>query len=191
MGAGIALSGGEPDSLASLNKFLSLVGKQDESSAVLALATFIEDTLARLLLAYFRNCKATKELVEGFNAPLGTLSTRTKAAYAFGLLTKEQYQDIEILRKVRNQFAHNWEGVSLSRNDLQSMIGQLSGYTLDQQPIEGGLREKLIGTLSTCCVELQVFLGRLESGKVEKAPDVSHRLSIHKSTGRGIQRYVE
>ena len=158
---------------------------------VLALATFIEDSLGRLLLAYFRNCKATKELVEGFNAPLGTLGARTKAAYSFGLITKEQYHDIEILRKVRNQFAHNWEGVSLTRTDIQSMIGQLSAYTLDHRPIEGSLRERLLGTLSTCCIELQVFLGRLENGKMRKAPDVRHRLTTIKPTEPGTWRYVE
>lgn len=195
MGIGIALTGpGEAkdqERLASLNRFLSLVGSHDDPSMVLALATFVEDTLGRLLLAYFRNCKATKELVEGFNAPLGTLGSRTKAAYAFGLLTKEQYQDIEILRKVRNHFAHNWEGVALMRGDIQSMIGQLSGYTLDGRPIEGGVREKLLGTLSTSCIELQVFLGRLESGKARKAPDVSHRLTTVKPTEPAIWRYVE
>lgn len=195
MATGIALEGpGETkdrETLASLNRFLSLVGTHDESSMVLALATFVEDTLGRLLLAYFRTCKASKDLVEGFNAPLGTLGTRTKAAYAFGLLTKEQYQDIEILRKVRNHFAHSWEGVSLTRCDIQSMIGQLSGYTLDQRPVEGGLREQLLAPLSTCCIELQVFLGRLESGKVRKAPDVSHRLTTSKPTEPGTWRYVE
>lgn len=195
MGIGIALEGSgeakDRETLASLNRFLSLVGSHDDPSMVLSLATFVEDTLGRLLLAYFRNCKASKDLVEGFNAPLGTLGTRTKAAYGIGLLTKEQYQDIEILRKVRNLFAHNWEGVSLARSDIQSMIGQLSGYTLDQKPIEGDLREKLLATLSTCCIELQVFLGRLESGKVRKAPDVSHRLTTAKPTEPGTWRHVE
>ena len=181
----------EAATLASLNRFLSLVGAQDERAMVLSLATFIEDTLGRLIIAYFRSCKATKELVEGFSAPLGTLGTRTKAAFAFGLITEEQFRDMEILRKIRNQFAHNWEGVSLARNDLQALVGQLSGYTLDRQPIVGTDRERLLRTLSCCCIELQVFLGRLESGRTQKAPDVSHRLSTEKPAGPGIQRFVE
>lgn len=197
MGIGIALSnskgGGtkESHSLESLNRFLSLIGEQDDRAMVLSLATFIEDTLGRLLIAYFRNCKATKELVEGFNAPIGTLSSRIKAVYSFGLVTEDQYKDMEILRKVRNQFAHNWEGVSLARNDIQATIGQLSGYALDHKPIEGGERDKLLGTLSTCCIELQVFLGRIEAGKAEKASDVSHRLSTLPSTEPGIRRFVK
>lgn len=178
-------------SLEKLNRFMDLVHKQDDRAMVLSLATFLEDTLGRLLLAYFRTCKATKDLVEGFNAPLGTFGSRIKAVYAFGLVTEDQFKDMEILRKVRNLFAHNWEGVTLEQNDIKALIGQLSGYTVDHKPIEGNSRESLWGPLSTCCLELQVFLGRLVNGKVEKAPDVSHRLSILPSTERGYRRFVK
>ena len=94
-------------SLERLNRFMGEISKQNDQAMVLSLATFLEDTLGRLLLAYFRSCKATKELVEGFNAPLGTFGSRIKAVYAFGLVTDEQFKDMEILRKVRNHFAHN------------------------------------------------------------------------------------
>ncbi|MBR8301364.1 hypothetical protein KDW49_11645 [Burkholderia dolosa] len=178
-------------SLEKLNLFLSTIQKQDDQAMVLSLATFLEDTLGRLLLAYFRSCKATKDLVEGFNAPLGTFGSRIKAVYAFGLVTDDQFKDMEILRKVRNHFAHNWEDISFEQNDIQSLIGQLSGYTVDHKPIEGGSREKLLRTLSTCCVELQVFLGRLVDGITERAPDVSHRLTVVPPTERGYRRFVK
>jgi DNA-binding MltR family transcriptional regulator len=178
-------------SLEKLNRFMSAIRKQDDQAMVLSLATFLEDTLGRLLLAYFRSCKATKDLVEGFNAPLGTFGSRIKAVYAFGLVTDDQFKDMEILRKVRNHFAHNWEGVTFERNDIQALIGQLSGYTVDHKPIEGGPREKLLATLSTCCMELQVFLGRLVDGMTEKAPDVSHRLTVVPPTERGYRRFVK
>lgn len=197
MGLGFSLSGESTDepkqrhALEHLNKFLSVVHTQDDAAMVLSLATFIEESLGRLLLSYFRTCKATKDLIEGFNAPLGTLGSRIKAAYSFGLVTEDQYKDLEILRKVRNQFAHNWEGVSLERNDIQAMIGQLSCYTFTSKPIEGNSREKLLGTISTCCVELQIFLARIEAGKAERAPDVSHRLSTMPPTEPGYRRFVK
>lgn len=191
--SGLVLEGDakEKHTLENLNRFLSLVGAQDDRAMVLALATFIEDTLGRLLIAYFRDCKATKDLVEGFSAPLGTFGSRTKAAYSFGLVTEDQYKDMEILRKVRNRFAHNWEGVSLSDNDIQALIGALSGYTVNHKPIGGGKRERLLGTLSTCCIELQIFLGRILNRKAEKAPDVSHRLTTVKPTDPGVRRFVD
>ncbi len=197
MAPGIALydesTGGpiESHSLANLNRFLGLIGEQDDRAMVLSLATFIEDTLGRLLLTYFRNCKATKDLVEGFNAPLGTLGSRIKAVYAFGLVTEQQYKDMDILRKVRNKFAHSWDGVSLARNDIQAALGELSGYTFDQNTIEGTAREKLLRTLSSCCIELQIFVGRIEAGKAVKAPDVSHRLQTVPSKESARQRFVK
>jgi DNA-binding MltR family transcriptional regulator len=167
----------EEHSLSTLNRFLKLVGTQNDYGMVLSLATFIEDTLGRVLLAYFRDCKATKELVSGFNAPLGTLSSRIKAGYAFGLLTKEQFEDMEILRNIRNKFAHNWQGIDLGNPDIMSLIGKLSLYTFDPRIVPGNAREKLLTTLSMCCIELQIMAVRLEEKKIDKAPDVSFRLT--------------
>ena len=167
----------EPE-LNALNRFMHIIGKQDERAMVLSLAAFIEDTLGRLLIAYFRTCKATRELIEGFNAPLGTLSSRIKAVYSFGLVSEQQFKDMEILRKVRNHFAHDWEGVTLDRNDIASLVGQLSGYTFKGEDPSLQGKERLLSTLSSCCIELFLFQARIESGKASKAPDVSHRLTV-------------
>lgn len=167
----------DKEPLSDLNRFMRLLNGQDERIMVLSLAAFLEEALGRLLLAYFRDCKATRDLVEGFNAPLGTLSSRIKAAYSFGLATEDQFKDMEILRKVRNLFAHTWEGISFERNEIAAMVGQLSGYTFDQRPIDGGPPEKFRYTIANCCIEIALFAERLEAGKVAAAPDVSHRLT--------------
>lgn len=190
-GEPVAIVANEEAEVDNLNRFLRVIGGQDERAMVLSLAAFIEDTLGRLLLAYLRECKASRDLVEGFNAPLGTLSSRIKTVYAFGLVTEEQFRDMEILRKIRNLFAHNWEGVSLERNDIASMIGQLSGYTFDGKATGSVGKDRLLMTLSSCCVELYLFQGRIQAKKHAKAADVSHRLTIVPPTERGRARYVE
>jgi hypothetical protein len=96
----------------------------DRLNLVLCLASFAEEALGRLLIGYLREPKQAKELVEGFNAPLGTLATRIKAAFAMGLISREQFEDLEILRRIRNEFAHNWEEVSLEHGDLKSLVGK-------------------------------------------------------------------
>ena len=159
-----------------LNRFQSLVNSQDDRGLVLSLGAFAEDTLGRLLLIYLRKGKQSKELVEGFNAPLGTLSTRIKAAYAMGLLTGEQYQDLEISRKIRNAFAHDWEGVTLERQDIQDMIGNLHAYTFDQLSLEGGPRERLIGAITTILVELRLQITQHRKHN-RRVPFVGFRLT--------------
>ena len=161
-----------------LNRFMHLVHKQDDRAMVLSLAAFAEDTLGRLLLAYMVDCKQSKELVEGFNAPLGTFSARIKAAYAIGLLLRDQHDDLDIARKIRNVFAHDWEGVALERNDIQALIGQLHCHTFTshKEPFKGTPRERLIEAVSTICCETRIHTARLISGKNKSVPVVGFRL---------------
>lgn len=161
-----------------LNRFMRSIRKQDDRAMVLSLAAFADDTLGRLLLAYMVRCKQAKELVEGFNAPLGTFSSRIKAGYAMGLLLKAQHDDLDIARRIRNRFAHDWEGVTLESNDIQALIGQLYCHTLtnDKKPFESSPRERLIEAISTICMETRIHTAFLVSGKKKRIPVVGFRL---------------
>jgi mannitol operon repressor len=49
------------------------------------------------------------QLVEGANAPLGTFSARIEACYALGLTSDDEHNDLTLIRRIRNEFAHNIE----------------------------------------------------------------------------------
>lgn len=163
----------------SINRFNRALSAHDERGLALALAAFAEDTLGRLLLTYLIDGKQAKDLVEGFNAPLGTLASRMKAAYAVGLLTREQYEDLEIARKIRNVFAHNWEGVSLSQPDIRAMIGQLHGYNFDQTPMTTEPRDRLQQSISNVLTELRIQIAQHRKHR-RRAPQVGFRLTTIK-----------
>jgi Mannitol repressor len=168
----------DPD-FASINRFNRALSAHDERGLALALAAFAEDTLGRLLLTYLIDGKQAKDLVEGFNAPLGTLASRMKAAYAVGLLTREQYEDLEIARKIRNVFAHDWEGVSLSQPDIRAMIGQLHGYNFDQTPMTREPRDRLQQSISNVLAELRIQIAQHRKHR-RRAPQVGFRLTTIK-----------
>jgi DNA-binding MltR family transcriptional regulator len=46
------------------------------------------------------------KLTTGFNAPFGTFSSRIVGALALGLISADEYHDLEIIRGIRNDFAH-------------------------------------------------------------------------------------
>lgn len=167
--------GGHPD-MDALNRLLSLVPMHDERGRVLCLASFAEEALGRLLIGYLREPKQAKELVDGFNAPLGTLATRNKAAFALGLISREQFEDLEILRHVRNAFAHNWESISLDKGDLKGLVGKLHGYTIDNQKATGDEKSRLTTTISTILLEITV-MGRENQRHNRVAPLVAFRLT--------------
>ena len=169
----------------SINRFNRALSAHDERGLALALAAFAEDTLGRLLTTYLIDCKQAKDLVDGFNAPLGTLASRMKAAFSFGLLTKEQYEDLEVARKIRNRFAHDWEGVSLAQPDIKAMIGQLHGYNFDQSPMTTEPRDRLQKTISNVLTELRIQIAQhRKHGR--RAPFVGFRLTtINPGSGHG------
>lgn len=174
---------GDPD-LDTLNRFNHLLSGHDDRGLALSLAAFAEDTLGILLLTYLVDGKQSKDLVEGFNAPLGTLATRMKAAFAIGLLTKEQYEDLEIARKIRNLFAHDWEGVSLDRADVKAMIGQLHGYNFDQSPMTSDPRKRLQHSIANVLTELRVQITQHRKHR-RRAPFAGFRLTTIKPGSTG------
>jgi len=105
-----------------LNALGPLLDELDDRGLVLSLAAFAEQALGTLLKAFMLPVLTSAALVDGFNAPLGTFSSRIKAAYSFGLVTKEQFDDLEQLRKIRNLFAHTWQPISLADQKVSGHI---------------------------------------------------------------------
>jgi len=110
--------------LREFKKFLDLLNKESERGAVLIAAAMIDDFLERSILAFLVEHQDTKKLIEGFNAPIGTLSARTLAAFALGLLSESEYRECERVRKIRNVFAHNVHS-SFKDEALRAMCANL------------------------------------------------------------------
>lgn len=123
--------GKEDNAFGPLNRLTGTLSDHDDRGLILSLAAFAEEALGRLIEAFMLPVQASKDLLAGFNAPLGTFSSRIKASYALGLINEEQFKDLEYLRKIRNEFAHAWEHVSLSQEKLASMARNMSFSYLD------------------------------------------------------------
>lgn len=166
--------------LRGLTRFMGLIVEQDDRAMVLSMAAFIEEALGRILLVYLRDCKATRDLVEGFNAPLGTLSARIKGAYSFGLINEKKFRELEVLRRIRNHFAHDWEGVSLQRNDIAALIGQLDALKEiapeDRSPWQqDGDRGRLLQSFTTHAMSLSIVELAINTGRLLRLPDVDEQ----------------
>lgn len=87
--------------------FLESLNNESHRGSVLVAATMIDDLLLRSIQAFIIDSPSAKKLTDGFNAPLGTFSARSEAAAALGILTTEEYHDIVLIRRIRNDFAHS------------------------------------------------------------------------------------
>jgi mannitol operon repressor len=93
--------------LKEFSKFLAELNKESDRGAVLISAAMIDDLLGKCIISFLIDHADVESLLEGLNAPLGSLSARVLVAFALGLLSEDEYHECQILRKVRNAFAHN------------------------------------------------------------------------------------
>ena len=93
--------------LTEFSSFLKELNRESDRGAALISAVMLDDLIERIILAFLLDNKDTKKLLSGFNAPLGTFSARTLAAYSLGLISEQEYEECNRLRLVRNEFAHN------------------------------------------------------------------------------------
>src|SRR5262249_9881336 len=79
--------------------------KESDRGMALIATSFVDELLRQTIAAFL--IKGTSDaLLEGFNAPLGSFSTRITAAAALGLISKQEAREADHLRKIRNAFAH-------------------------------------------------------------------------------------
>jgi mannitol operon repressor len=75
----------EPE-IETLGTFLHEFSKESDCGAALVAASMLDGRLEDILSAFFVDGKTAEGLLNGFNAPLGTFSSRASAAFALGLI---------------------------------------------------------------------------------------------------------
>jgi mannitol operon repressor len=99
-------------------------GESDRAAAVLG-AAYIDRALEHILRRTLRGGQNLHDALLGTERPLGSLSARIKIAFALGLIAEDSYNDLEIIRKIRNDFAHEAHGFTFQRADVASRCRQL------------------------------------------------------------------
>jgi len=111
--------------LRDFGEFLTELNKETERGAALAAAAFLDSLLERTLLAFIIPNNSKLALTSGFNAPLGSLSARNVACHALGLISDIEYKEGDLIRKVRNEFAHKVR-MSFDNDKVKSLCANLS-----------------------------------------------------------------
>lgn len=153
--------------------FEELEGESDRGAAVVG-AAMLDDCLRELLEAFLINRPNEVQKFLGskthWHAPLGTFSARIRGTYYLGLLPEEVYNDLMIVRNIRNTFAHGWRDLCFSSKEVRCECKKLklvksigSGMLLDSAAKENK-RSLFLITVSFLASMLKVTLLRLASG---------------------------
>lgn len=114
----------KPEDLEYFSNFLKEFQGETDRGAALVGAALLDQQLLELLTSHFLKQKPTKELLEGGTAPLGTFSARIKVAYCLGLVTDLEHKELQLIRKVRNEFAHHVHGLTFEDEKITSFCSQ-------------------------------------------------------------------
>jgi hypothetical protein len=108
-----------------LAKFVDELKRETDRGLPLVAAALIDDRLTETLRAFFCEIPCASKLLDAANAPLGTLSSRTEACLALGLIDDFEYTELGLIRRIRNEFAHAKHGISFASPRIQGLCSSL------------------------------------------------------------------
>lgn len=98
--------------------FRSALTDESDRGCALFAAAYLDKALSDLLfLSLVEDKKIDKDLFEG-TAPLSSFSARIKLAYYLGKISKVCRSDLDMIRGIRNEFAHHAEIISFDDQSI-------------------------------------------------------------------------
>jgi hypothetical protein len=105
-----------------LREMAQSTGESDRG-LVLFSAAQIDHYLRRILEAFLIDDKSVGDLFDSPFAPFSTLSGKTRAAFAMGLISRAEGKRIDAVRRVRNIFAHEMDA-SFERDEVKELCAK-------------------------------------------------------------------
>jgi mannitol operon repressor len=98
--------------------------ESDRATAILG-AALLDEWLRQLLAGFLVDDSTRVDKLLGIDRPLGSFSSRSLAAYCLGLVGKDECHDLEIIGRIRNDFAHDLHGLSFSSESVRDRCDEL------------------------------------------------------------------
>jgi hypothetical protein len=125
-----------------LHADVDLIAESDRG-VVLIVANDIEQLLESLFKKAFagRVSNTIQEALFDLNGPLGSLSGKGKLAFAVGLLERPLYDHLDLLRRLRNQVAHDSKEFSF---DAPTTLSLLNSFDIFRQLVPQWLKKPVV-----------------------------------------------
>lgn len=111
----------------SLRKAVARFIKQADRGTALVAAAWLDDALQARIRAAFRPDKGTADDLFRPDGPLGSFSARIKLAYLLDLIEPTARKDLDRIRGIRNDFAHERKDLRFTSPSIRDRCRQLHG----------------------------------------------------------------
>lgn len=137
-----------------LGDFLAAFNHETERGAALVAASMLDQRLKEILVAFLLPSDHSKELLAGFNAPLGTFAARASAAFSLGLIQENEFKEITLIRRIRNEFGHDWKPRTFKSGAVADLSKQLPWRGPAELEEKSDLRARFNFAVSLLLVDL-------------------------------------
>jgi hypothetical protein len=104
-----------------ITKITNELKKESDRAAAVLAASFLETQLETLLKKVLINHK-DRDLMFGAFAPLGSFSAKISVAFLIGLIPEDIYKDLNVIRKIRNEFAHKYDTLAFDLSPVKDWV---------------------------------------------------------------------
>jgi DNA-binding MltR family transcriptional regulator len=92
---------------------------ESDRGAVLITAAWVDDALKEYLRSHLIDDSIVVDKLLGLDRPLGTFSSRITLCYCMGFIGPQIRSDLDVIRDVRNDFAHVRSEISFSTDSIR------------------------------------------------------------------------
>jgi hypothetical protein len=110
--------------------FLQELRRESDRGLALIGGAFLDEKLAATLAAFFAT--DSPALLHGKNAPLGSFSARIETCFALGLIEEVERNECDLIRRIRNEFAHKLVGTSFNQQRIIDLCKNLKSPLPDK-----------------------------------------------------------
>lgn len=152
-------------------RFVDVIQKEPDRGVPLVAVAFLDDVLGKMLEAYFiDNSKVTHHILE-YPGALCNFAVRADLAYCLGLLPEQTYNDIMLIRKIRNHFGHSHQPVDFENEEIACICQKLhfANLTLQSFPAKVSFRDRF--EIATIMIINTILLRALNTKHAEIPED--------------------
>ena len=165
------------NTIAQARGFLHEFQAETDRGTTVVAASYLDDLLASMLRRRFIEQAKIVDTLLDFQGPLGTFSSRIDLTYCLGLIREDQYKDLSIVRRIRNEFAHSHQALTFDSqpvcdlcDNLQQLV--LVGRCRDQMPPE--IQKLLLDQFQTRREKFTGNVLHLAMGITLRCTDIKH-----------------
>jgi hypothetical protein len=152
--------------------------KESDRGACLLSVSFLEVELENLLRAYLLHDKKVWNKIFNGHGSLATFSSKIDMCYLLGIITNEIHKDLDIIRKIRNDFAHSHLKINFEDNKFKNRCDNLK---LNYRHKTDKTRDRFITTVCGLIGKI-IAIGLTIERVKENSEDISDSLGINEPT---------